>query len=331
MVVVAYGSSPGLLACVASVWADEPDWEVVVIDNGADRDEVEAVAAAGRATIVTPPRNLGFAGGCNLGASVARGDRIVFLNPDTIVTPGSLRRLVEPLDDASIGIVTGRLRLLDRPEVLHAAGTAVHVSGLGWSNGYGTRPPENDGLVEVAAPCGAAMSMRAQLLRDLGGFHEELFLYNEDVELGWRARIAGTRVVCSAGADFYHDYDFERHPTKRYFMERNRLAFIGICYSARTLLLLAPFLIATEIAMLALAARQGWLRDKLAGWGWIARHARTLLRRRRQTQRTRRVGDRDLAGLLTAVVAPAMLDVPRALRILNPLAAAYWAVVRCAL
>jgi len=330
VVVVAYGSSPGLLGCVASIWADEPDWEVVVVDNGADRREIEAVAAAGRATIVTPPRNLGFAGGCNLGASVARGDRIVFLNPDTIVTPGSLRRLVDPLDDDGVGIVTGRLRLFDRPEALHAAGTAVHVSGLGWSNGYGTCPPDDAVLVDVPAPCGAAMSMRAETLHDLGGFHEELFLYLEDVELGWRARIAGARVVC-ADADFYHDYDFERHETKRYFMERNRLEFIGICYSTRTLVLLAPFLIATEIAMLALAARQGWLRDKLAGWGWIARHARTLLRHLRETQQSRRVRDRDLAGMLTAVVSPAMLEVPRAVRFLNPLAAAYWAAVRCAL
>lgn len=331
MVVVAYGSSPGLLSCVASVWADEPDWEVVVVDNGADRREIDAVADAGRATIVRPPRNLGFAGGCNVGAAVAQGERIVFLNPDTIAPPGSLARLVGPLDDPGIGIVTGCLRLNERPDVLHAAGTAVHVSGLGWSSGYGAPPPAASGLVEVPAPCGAAMAVRAETLRALGGFHDELFLYLEDVELGWRARMAGTRVVCNLGADFYHDYDFERHTTKRYFLERNRLAFLAICYSARTLLLLAPLLVATEIAMLALAARQGWLRDKLAGWAWIVRNARPLLRRRRETQRRRRVGDRDLAGMLTAIVDPGMLEVPRAVRILNPLVSAYWIVARCAL
>lgn len=331
MVVVAYGSSPGLLACVASVWADEPDWEVVVVDNGADPCEIDAVREAGRATIVRPPRNLGFAGGCNLGAKVARGSRIVFLNPDTIVPPGSLARLVGPLDDPEIGIVTGCLRLNDRPDVLHAAGTAVHVSGLGWSSGYGAPPPAAGGLLDVPAPCGAAMGVRAGTLRDLGGFHDELFLYLEDIELGWRARMAGARVVCSLGADFYHDYDFERHTAKRYFLERNRLAFVAICYSARTLLLLAPLLVATEMAMLALAARQGWLRDKLAGWAWIVRNARTLRRRRLETQRRRRVSDRDLAGSLTAVVDPAMLDIPRAVRALNPLVSAYWALVQCAL
>lgn len=331
VVVVAYGSSPGLLACVASVWADEPEWEVIVVDNGADPREIEAVEGAGRAAIVRPLRNLGFGGGCNIGAAVARHQRIVFLNPDTIVPPGSLARLVEPLDDAGIGIVTGCLRLNDRPDVLHAAGTAVHVSGLGWSSGYGAPPPAPSGLVEVAAPCGAAMAVRSDTLRELGGFHDELFLYLEDVELGWRARMAGTRVVCSIGASFYHDYDFERHTTKRYFLERNRLAFVAICYSARTLLLLAPLFVATEIAMLALAARQGWLRDKLAGWAWCVRNRHTLLRRRRETQLRRTVRDRELAGMLTAVVDPAMLEVPRAMRIVNPLMSAYWTLVRCAL
>src|SRR5882672_1156846 len=71
VVIVAYDSGPGLLGCVASVWADEPDWEVIVVDNGAGGAELEAVAAAGRVTIVTPPQNLGFGGGCNLGARVA--------------------------------------------------------------------------------------------------------------------------------------------------------------------------------------------------------------------------------------------------------------------
>ena len=78
-------------------------------------------------------------------------------------------------------------------------------------------------------------------------------------------------------------------------MERNRIVFLGTCFSARTLLVLAPLLLATELVMLLLALRQGWLRDKLAGWVWLVRNGRTLFRRRRETQRQRLVRDRDLA------------------------------------
>lgn len=331
MIVVAYDSGPALLACVASVWADEPDWEVIVVDNGGGGEEMDAVAAAGRVKIVVPPRNLGFAGGCNLGASVARGERLIFLNPDTVVAPGSLRRLIEPFCDSEVGIVTGRLRLFDQPELLHALGTVVHVTGLGWSRGFGGLADDHVTITDVAAPCGAAMAVRSATLRELGGFHDELFLYQEDVQLGWRAQMAGHRVVCAPRADVYHDYEFERHAKKRYFMERNRIAFISTCFSLRTLVLLAPVLLATECAMLTLAARQGWLREKLAGWLWIVRNHRMLLRRRRETQLRRRVRDSDLATLLTAVVDPGMLDVPLLVRMFNPLLLLYWNVARRAL
>jgi GT2 family glycosyltransferase len=314
---------------VASVWADEPDWQVIVVDNGAGGEELEAVAAAGRVTIITPPNNLGFGGGCNLGAKVATGETLVFLNPDTVVAPGSLRRLIEPLQDEEVGIVTARLRLLDDPELLHAAGTVVHVSGLGWSGGYGTAADVADDVqTDVSAPCGAAMAVRTKTFEELGGFHDEFFLYQEDIQLGWRVQMSGRRVVCSATADIYHDYDFEKHGKKRYFMERNRIVFLGTCFSARTLLVLAPLLIATELAMLLLSLRQGWFRDKLAGWVWLVRNARALFRRRRETQRQRLVRDRDLIGLLTSVVDPGMLRVPAVVRILNPLVAGYWVLVR---
>jgi GT2 family glycosyltransferase len=331
VIVVAYGSVPGLLPCVASVWADEPDWEVIVVDNGEGGEELEAVAAAGRVTVVKPPENLGFAGGCNLGARLASGESIVFLNPDTVVAPGSLRRLVEPLADPEVGIVTGRLRLLDQPELLHAAGTVVHVSGLGWSGGFGTDADAPALMTDVATPCGAAMALRADVFHELGGFHDEFFLYQEDIQLGWRAQMSGRRVVYSPAAEVYHDYDFDRHRKKRYFMERNRLAFLGTCFSGRTLFLLAPVLFAMEVAMLVVAARQGWFRDKLSGWMWLVRNGRKLLRRRRETQGARRVHDRDLARLLTAVVDPGNLKVPPLLRALNPVLMVYWLVVRRAL
>jgi GT2 family glycosyltransferase len=331
VVIVAYDSGPGLLACVASVWADQPDWEVIVVDNGAGGEELDAVAAAGRVTLVSPPTNLGFGGGCNLGAKIANRENLVFLNPDTVVAPGSLRRLIEPLQDDEVGVVTARLRLLDDPEHLHAAGTVVHVSGLGWSGEYGTAADRVDAAAEqtdVSAPCGAAMALRTATFHELGGFHDEFFLYQEDIQFGWRVQMSGRRVVCTADADIYHDYDFEKHGKKRYFMERNRIVFLGTCFSARTLLVLAPLLLATEIVMLLLALRQGWLRDKLAGWVWLVRHGRSLLRLRRQTQRQRLVRDRDLVGLLTSVVDPGMLRVPGIVRILNPLVAGYWTLVR---
>jgi GT2 family glycosyltransferase len=175
------------------------------------------------------------------------------------------------------------------------------------------------------------MAIRAETFRELGGFAEELFMYLEDLELGWRARLAGYRVVVDPGADVLHEYEYGRNPRKSYYLERNRLVFVLSAYSPRQLVLLAPLLVVTELGMAALAIKERWFRDKVAGWGWLLGNARTVAARRRQTQALRRVRDRELAAYLTATFSPGMTPVPALLRRANPLVEAYWRLVRRAL
>jgi len=299
--------------------------EVIVVDNGGDAEEREGVK------VVRPATNLGFAAGNNLGVRQATGDALVFLNPDTVVAPGALEELVRPLEDPAIGIVTARLRLLDQPELLNSAGNEVHVTGIAWAGLYGQPADLVTELRDVAFPTGAAMAIRRELFDELGGFTEELFMYQEDLVLGWRVRLRGLRVVVNPAADVYHDYEFGRNPGKQYLLERNRLVFVLSSYSPRLLVLLSPVLASTELAMLVLALKEGWARDKLAGWGWLLRHAGWLRRQRRETQRLRRVPDRDLAGYLSPAVAPGMIPVPSPVRAINPLVAKYWELVKKAL
>ena len=328
VVIVAYDSGAALERCLGSVRDGEPEAEVIVVDNaGSDR----AVAEPFDVRLVEPGRNLGFAGGCNRGAAEANGDVLVFLNPDTVVDPGALTRLAETLQDPSIGIAMARLRLLDRPELLNSAGTVLHLSGLAWAGRYGEPAEEVRELEDVPAPSGAAMAVRRNLLNELGGFTEELFMYLEDTELGWRARLHGLRVVVDPRADVYHEYEFGRNPGKVELLERNREIFVLTAYSLRLLLLLGPVLVATELSMLTVAAKQQWFGGKLGGWWWCMSHARWLLRHRQATQRLRRVGDREIAPFLTAVLDPGMLQLPRAARVANALTAAYWGLVRRAL
>jgi GT2 family glycosyltransferase len=329
VVIVAYESGPALTRCLDSL---EPEVagqvQVVLVNNGSERPEI--VEARGRSFVdlVSPGTNVGFAGGCNYGAEHARGDVLVFLNPDTVVASGAIQALASALDDRSIGIAMARLRLLDRPHCLNSAGNVLHVTGLAWAGSYGRPADEVGEQHDVTYPSGAAMALRTELFRELGGFTEELFMYQEDLELAWRARLRGLRIVLVPTADVYHEYEFGRNPTKHYLLERNRLVFVLSAYSGRLLFLLGPVLVSTELAMLALAIKDGWARDKVAGWGWCLRRARWLRRHRRQTQALRQVPDRDLAPLLTAVIDPAMIRVPGGVRVVNPLLERYWRLVR---
>jgi GT2 family glycosyltransferase len=280
---------------------------------------------------VEPGENLGYAAGSNLGVESAAGDVLVFLNPDTVVSAGALQQLGRTLEDESIGIAMARLRLLETPELLNSSGTVVHVSGLAWAGGYRDEAAGLTEVREVAAPSGAAMAMRRRVFEELGGFTGELFMYLEDMELGWRARLHGLRVVVDPAADVYHDYEFGRNPSKLALLERNRLVFVLTAYSAWLLLLLAPLLVAVELAMLFVSARQRWFRGKLRAWWWCLGHVRWLARHRRETQRLRRVRDRELAPFLTAVLDPRMLPLPPGTAMVNRAFSAYWSLVRRAL
>ncbi|HET8528149.1 MAG TPA: glycosyltransferase family 2 protein [Gaiellaceae bacterium] len=326
VVVVAYESGDELTRCLDSL-AGEAD-ELVVVDNGG------SLELAGRADVVVvrPGRNVGFGGGCNRGFEHVRSDVVVFLNPDTVARPGALRALAGALEEPAVGAVQARLRLLDRPERLNSSGNVLHVSGLAWPGGYGEPAESLAERREIAYASGAAFAMRTQTFRELGGFAEELFLYQEDLDLCWRARQRGLRVVVEPAADVLHDYVLERPGRrKEYFLERNRLLFVLTAYSARLLVLAAPVLIAVELGIVAVAAKEGWLREKAHGWAWLLRERRWLAERRRRLQAERVVADRELARLFEPELRLPMVAAPPGLGVLNALASLWWRLVRVVL
>ena len=118
------------------------------------------------------------------------------------------------------------------------------------------------------------MAIRAETFGELGGFAEELFMYVEDLELGWRTRLAGLRVVVDPGGDVLHEYDYGRNPRKSYYLERNRLVFVLSSYSTRLLILLGPLLFATELGMTGARAQGGLARGTRSRGGAGSRGTR---------------------------------------------------------
>jgi GT2 family glycosyltransferase len=240
------------------------------VNNGARGPEVEHAATR---ALVIESENAGFGAGCNRGAREVAADVLVFVNPDTVVQPGAVAAFARALEEPDVGVVQARLRLLQEPEFLNSSGNIVHVSGLAWPGGYGDPADELESPQEIAYASGAAFAVRRDVFSDLGGFTEELFLYQEDLELSWRAHLHGLRVLVLPEADVLHDYVLERPGRqKEYYLERNRLIVLLSAYSGRLLLLLAPVLLAVEAGIVLVAWRQGWLREKARGWAWLLRN-----------------------------------------------------------
>jgi len=332
VVVLAYGTDPWLERSVASALASTGvDTEVIVVDNGGTGGTTEPLAALDRVTVLRPGSNLGFAGGCNAGLTRAKGDVVFFLNQDAVLAPEALARLAEVALDPRVGVATGSVRLADDPGRLNSSGNPLHFLGFSWSGGFGEPVPDDDPCREVTGASGAAMAVRRSLMEELGGFAEDYFAYHEDLELSLRCRLRGLTVVYVPDAVVVHRYEIARNPSKFFLMERNRLFLVASLYERRTLALLLPALVATEVGMLAVALREGWADQKVAGWGWLWRHRDRVRARRRILQEERVVSDRQLASRLASRFDAGNLVLPTWARSLDAVVAGYWALVRRAI
>ena len=330
VVVLAYGDEPVLEEAVDAVLASQAvSVDVVLVDNGCTTDAVRSLAGRPGVTVVRPGENLGFAGGCNLGAHHSSGEFLAFVNGDAVVRPTALAALVEALDE-SVGLATASLRLYGDEDRINSAGNPVHYLGLSWAGGLGRPAEEFAEPRDVASATGAATVCRADRFHALGGFCEPMFAYCEDAELSLRCWQRGWRVVYVPDAVVVHRYEFSRNPAKLYLLERNRLFLVLTVWSPRLLLLLAPALVGLEVAMLLVALRDGWLRPKVAGWWWLLRHAGLVRRRRAQVQASRTVADGRIADLLDADVTPGLPALAPG-DSLRRLSRGYWKVVRPAL
>ena len=303
VIVLAHGAEPLLEECVRALVADGAD-EVVVVDNMAARGPVAAVADLPRVRLLSPGRNLGFAGGCNYAAGHTTGDVLVFVNSDAVVRAGALDALVRRASVPEIGLACASIRLADDPEMLNTAGNPIHYLMFSWVGSLGEPASEHTEVTEVASITGVMFAVRRTVWDELGGFDPDYVAYCEDVYLSMRAWQAGYRVVHEPASVVLHHYDFARNAAKFYLLERNRLMNLILLPELRTRRILMAPALAVEAGVLAVAVRDGWARDKVQGWRWLLAHRRSLAERRRDVQEHRQVRDRDLAPLLRGALDP---------------------------
>jgi GT2 family glycosyltransferase len=303
--------------------------ELIVVDNDSDDGTAEAVLElAPQAQVVRTGANLGFAAGCNAGAATARGDLLVILNPDAAPLPGFGEAIRRPWREGR-GWAAWQALVADAGGTrINSAGNPIHFTGIVWAGQHGRPISEAPAAGEVVCLSGACLAIPLATWRAVGGFPGRFFLYHEDVDLSLRLRLRGDTLGIEPAAVVDHDYEFGAREHKWRWLERNRLAFLVRAYPTRLLILLAPALLATELALLFVAGSGGWGRQKLAANLEVLRWLPWLLRERRRIQRARAVGSAEFASWLTAdldspFIAGAARSLPARLALRG-----YWGVVR---
>ncbi len=309
-------------------------FSVTVVDNASADDSVDLIRRDyPQVALIENERNTGFAGGCNTGlrqALAGEAEFLILVNSDIVADRRWLEGLVLAAgSDESIGLCQSLILLAGEPGRINTAGNEAHFLGFGFCGHY--REEERGQFARVADvpfASGSALLIRRGLLMDIGLFDEHLFMYQEDLDLSWRARLAGWRVALAPRSRAYHHYSFDRNKDKYYYLERNRLLVCLKNYSRRSLLVLAPAFVGAEVAMLAWAASGSWLTQKLKGYSYLVRNAGMLLEERRQVQQRRRVSDGKVALFWTGKMAFEGLKDSRLTRIANPVSSWYWKLAR---
>jgi GT2 family glycosyltransferase len=333
VVIVSFNSAEALGATLPALGAQLRDGdELIVVDNASD-DGSAALASdlAPRANVIETGENLGFAAACNHGAEAATGELLCLLNPDAVPAPGWRDAIELPLADDRGWAAWQALVTADGGTRINTRGGVVHFTGIAWAGDAGRRieelpATESLGIDEPGFVSGACLAIPRQKYVDSGGFADRFFLYQEDVDLSLRLRLAGGRLGVEPAARVDHDYAFEKGADKWRHLERNRWATVIRTYPAALLIALLPALLATELALVAISIRGGWLGQKLLAWADAWRGLPRSLAERRAIKRTRTVSTGEFASAFVAELDSAYLGATGRSPALNGLLRAYWAV-----
>ncbi len=184
-----------------------PALEVIVADNASTDDSRRLLAEQyPEVCLVTLPENRGFTGACNAGMRAASGELIALLNNDTEVDPGWAAAVVDAFArHPDAGAVASKMRLFDERDRLHTAGDLYYVNGRMGNRGVWERDTgQYDREEYVFSACGGSAAYRRTMLDDIGLLDDDFFFSCEDVDLGWRAQLAGYRCIYTPAAVVYH-------------------------------------------------------------------------------------------------------------------------------
>ena len=219
--------------------------DIIVVDNAStDRTLDEVAYGLPNAKIISLAANKGYGAGCNAGAREAKGDIIVFLNQDVYLNSTFVEEIQSRMDsDPAIGVCGGVVLSWDGTRMISAGQVFDPWTGYILDYGFGSRQVNLRRKTEdIFSPNGAAFAVKRDTFNKLGGFYEQFFMYFDETDLSWRARLAGFRVVCSPNALVRHNVDPRRahRPSSRYYVDRNSLLSAVRNYELSSLAIFLP-------------------------------------------------------------------------------------------
>lgn len=309
-VIVTHDPGPWFEEALASFREqDYPNLSVLVVDTASAEDPAPRVAATLPDAVVHHlGRNPGFGAAANHALTAVEGAAFFALCHDDVrLDRSAMRLLVEEAFRSNAGIVGPKLVAWGEPEKLLAVGASADKTGVMASlvERGELDQEQHDAVRDVFTIPGACTLVRADLFEALGGFDPAIRLLGEDLDLCWRAQVAGARVVIVPEARAQHREALgERHRVddRRRLLARHRLRTTLVCYGVFHLVRVLPqaaVLTVVEAVAALVRGEASQARDVLGAWSWNGRHLADVWRRRRLVSATRTLPDGEVRRLQT--------------------------------
>lgn len=312
VIVVNWNGRHHLELCLPALLAQTyPNFEIIVVDNGSTDESVAFVRAHFPSVrVISLTQNLGFASGNNIGIRASSADYVATVNNDTKVDPNWLTALVETAEsDSTVGMCAAKLLFWDRPNVINSAGICVDRAGIAWDR-LGGQPnpavPQTDPIPVFGASGGAALYRRT-MLDQIGLFDEDFFAYLEDVDLAWRARLAGWRCMYVDTAVIFHRHSataIEGSPFKNRLLGRNKIWTLQKNCPWQLLLLYLPVILLYDLGSVSVALLTKRDISPLHGRLQALSKLSLIWQKRRKIQQNRQISLKEMHALLEPVTTP---------------------------
>lgn len=331
IIIVGYNSKKHIDDCLTSIYKSTlQKFRVIFVDNNSSDRSIEYLKKNFPDVVaIESQKNLGFAGGNNLGIKKAlelKTDYIFLLNPDTMVDEKCLEKLKTAAKENAI--VQPLILLAEKSSktnLINTSGSYLNFLGISYCNDY-KKDADTIKNMEITTASGAASFIPVEVFQKIGYFDECFFMYHEDVDFFWRARMAGFNIKLVTEARVWHKYTFSKGKNKFFHIERNRLMFLFKNFSIKYLLLILPALIINEILMILYSIMGLWFFEKIRSYFSLVQMLPVELRKRKETLKYKATKEKVLKNFLKPSISFSETNNPLFVPY-NIFLKLYWAII----
>jgi len=299
IIILNYNAGQILLDCFESVIKTNYDnFEIIIVDNASeDKSYRKCKEKFERTRIIENGKNLGYCEGNNIGIREAKGDYIVILNPDTIVESNCIEELISAYSKFGEGLYQPKILSLNEKQVLQSTGNMLHIFGFGFAKDKGRKDGEGDEEIKkIGYASGTCLFTSRNVLDKVGLLDSFLFLYHDDLDLGWRASQIGINSYYVPKSKIYHveSYSLKWSAKKFYWLERNRKYCLLTHYSKNTYAKMHSSLCLVDLFVWFFYISKGFLGAKIKAELDIRRNRKFIETKYQELEKKKTVPDEKL-------------------------------------